>query len=140
LRRVRRMVVAPDVLFGPEYEVPRGEYEAYPWSPELFVRFIRKIVLECHGFPMIRTRVSGGRRITYNGTSAIYLICWGGDPSCKTVVFYNVPEDLWWYMDSREGEWRDLYRRFVLQLYGKLTDLDYRVLGVSEAYGLEGER
>ena len=132
---------SPWDLFSPprQYEASR-RYPAYPWSPETFVRLIRRIVLECHGFPMIRTRVSGNRKIVYNGTPAIYLITWGGDPSCETVVLYNVPEDIWLYMDSSKGEWRDLYKRFVLELYGKLTDEDRRVLSVNEWWGPEGER
>lgn len=124
--------------FG-EYDIPPGEYVAYPWSPEIFVRLIRKIVLQCHGFPQIRTKAPGNRRLTYLGTPAIYLICWGGDPSCKTVVLYNVPEELWWYMESSKGEWKELYRRFVLQLYGHLSDIDREVLSVNEWYGIEGE-
>lgn len=109
------------------YEIPPGT-PAIPWSPEAFVQKIREFVLKCRALPQIRTKIAGGRRLEYNGTLAIYLVPYGGTDECQTVVFYNVPEDLWVYMDQSDGEWRDLYRRFVIELYGRLTDTDYEVL------------
>ena len=120
------------------YNIPEGKYRAYPWSPELFVELIRMIVLRCSGYPMIRTKTSDGRRLVYRGTLAIYLICWGGDPACQTVVLYGVPEDLWMYMDASEGEWKRLYERFVRELYGELSDVDREVLSATLAGALEG--
>ena len=109
------------------YEIP-DEYSAVPFTPENFVEVIRRFVLECKALPQIRTRVPVNRRLEYHGTPAIYLVPWGGDPKCTTVVFYDVPEDVWLYMDQSRGEWRRLYEQYVVQLYGELSEKDRQVL------------
>ena len=93
------------------------------WSPEAVVDAIVDCRLVDRGLPMFRTRYV--EDFEYKGKPAVMFICWAGKetPAGRSVMFVDVPRDVYEEMKKRAGDWRWLIKKYKPEL---LEILDWR--------------
>lgn len=83
-----------------------------PFRPSTVLSWM-EMCADNRGIPMFRTRVKGKEALFYNGKPAAYGICWGDRGNkVPTVLFTDVPGDLWLGMLSSSGDWEKVLSYF----------------------------
>ena len=100
-----------------ETHLPRVE-----WSEDAVVDAIVSCRLIDKGVPMFRTGYAGDFEI--DGKPAVMFICWAGKntDAGRSVMFVNVPEDVFEELKNRTGDWRWLMERYAPSLLSSLEE------------------
>ena len=89
-----------------------GARDIEPFAPDTVLPWMEDCA-DHGGLPMFRARFRGDKGIFYEGTPAVYGICWGDRGNrVPTVLFFDVPEKLWLSMAASKGDWEKVIRYF----------------------------
>jgi len=87
--------------------------EVKVFAPGELVEWLEKCA-ECVGVPMFRTRFRKDEGVFYNGEPAAYAICWNSKKcDVPTVLFTDVPPELWLDMAGHTGDWERILKYFT---------------------------